>query len=124
MFVTCANSTCANSPSACANEEKRAMPSKKKQPPTQALSPLASYDLGNAGAKIRTADLETEFRSIAGRLSKSRTFGEMKSQLVFNFEGDTLVFGDDARDLIDGEPIAYTDMSRYTDGFYRKLFSA
>jgi hypothetical protein len=100
------------------------MPPKKKQPPTQSLAPLASYDLGNAGAKIRTADLETEFRSIAGRLSKSRGFGEMKSQLVFNFEGETLVFGDDCRDLIDGEPMAYTDMSRYTDGFYRKLFAA
>ncbi len=96
----------------------------KKQSPVQSIRPLASYDLGNAGAKIRTADLAVEFRSIAGRLSKSRTFGEMKSPLVFTFEGETLVFGDDTRDLIDGEPIAYTDMSRYTDGFYRKLFAA
>lgn len=99
------------------------MPTKKKQP-TPTITPLASYDLGNAGAKITTADVSTEFRSIAGRLSKSRAFGELKSQLVFGFEGETLVFGDEARDLIDGEPIAYTDLSRYTDGFYRKLFAA
>ena len=43
---------------------------------------------------------------------------------MFSFEGETLAFGDEARDLIDGEPVAYTDMSRYTDGFYRKLFAA
>jgi hypothetical protein len=99
------------------------MPTKKKQPVAH-IQPLASYDLGNAGAKIKTADLSTEFRSIAGRLSKSRSFGEIKSPLAFGFEGETLVFGDEARDLIDGEPIAYTDLSRYTDGFYRKLFAA
>jgi hypothetical protein len=97
---------------------------KKKAQPEQILNPLASFDLGNAGAKIKTADLSTEFRSIAGRLSQSKTFGEIKSPLVFKFEEETLVFGDDARDLIDGEPIAYTDMRRYTDGFYRKLFAA
>ncbi|MEP7287060.1 MAG: ParM/StbA family protein [Chloroflexota bacterium] len=95
---------------------------KKKAP--IGVYPLASFDLGNAGAKIKTADFETEFRSIAGRLSKSKTFGEVKSLLAFQFEGDALVFGDDTRDLIDGEPIAYTDMTRYTDGFYRKLFAA
>src|SRR5262249_2736652 len=44
--------------------------------------------------------------------------------LVFTFDGETLVFGDDTRDLIDGLPVAYTDMTRYTDGFYRKLFAA
>lgn len=97
---------------------------KKKAQPEQILNPLASFDLGNAGAKIKTAELATEFRSIAGRLSKNTTFGEVKSPLVFTFEEETLVFGDDCRDLIDGEPMAYTDMRRYTDGFYRKLFAA
>src|SRR5215468_5531355 len=97
---------------------------KKNAPLTPHLPALASYDLGNAGAKIKTADLETEFRSIAGRLSKSRAFGDIKSPLVFNLDGEILVFGDEARDLIDGLPIAYTDMRRYTDGFYRKLFAA
>jgi len=100
------------------------MAKKQSQSPTPHLYTLASYDLGNAGAKIKTADLETEFRSIAGRLSKSRTFGDIKSPLVFSFESETLVFGDDTRDLIDGLPVAYTDMQRYTDGFYRKLFAA
>ncbi len=97
---------------------------KKQQQPAETIHPLASYDLGNAGTKIKTTDIATEFRSIAGRLSRSRTFGEIKSPLVFTFDGETLVFGDEARDLIDGEPVAYTDMSRYTDGFYRKLFAA
>ncbi|MEP7288441.1 MAG: ParM/StbA family protein [Chloroflexota bacterium] len=100
------------------------MPAKGKKHPTPSIYPLASYDLGNASAKIKTADLATEFRSIAGRLSQSHAFGKITSPLVFTSEGETLVFGDDARDLIDGEPIAYTDMSRYTDGFYRKLFAA
>lgn len=96
----------------------------KSQPVAAHLPALASYDLGNAGAKITTETLQTEFRSIAGRLSRSRAFGEIKSPLVFSFEGETLAFGDEARDLIDGLPIAYTDMRRYTDGFYRKLFAA
>jgi hypothetical protein len=101
-------------------------PKSKKQAPNENahVLALASFDLGNATAKIRTAELETEFRSIAGRLTKNRIFGEVTSPLVFAFEGETLVFGDEARDLIDGEPIAYTDMRRYTDGFYRKLFAA
>jgi hypothetical protein len=101
-------------------------PKSKKQVPGENahVLALASFDLGNATAKIRTADLATEFRSIAGRLSKNRMFGEITSPLVFTFEGETLVFGDEARDLIDGEPTAYTDMRRYTDGFYRKLFAA
>jgi plasmid segregation protein ParM len=88
------------------------------------LKYLASFDLGNASAKIATATLKTDFRSIAGRLSRARRFGDLKSPLVFSFEGETLVFGDEARDLIDGEPVAYTDMTRYTSGFYRKLFAA
>ncbi len=100
------------------------MPARAKKQPEQVARPLASYDLGNAGAKIKTVDLATEFRSIAGRLSKSRSFGDLTSPLVFGFEGETLAFGDEARDLIDGEPVAYTDMTRYTDGFYRKLFAA
>lgn len=103
------------------------MPPKAKKPEAShaaPIQPLASFDLGNATAKIKTADLATEFRSIAGRLSKNRRFGDHITPLVFSFEGDTLVFGDDARDLIDGEPVAYTDMARYTDGFYRKLFAA
>lgn len=100
------------------------MSPKNKKPVAPSLYPLASYDLGNAATKIKTADLSVEFRSIAGRLSKSRTFGGITSPLVFSLEGETLVFGDEARDLIDGEPVAYTDMSRYTDGFYRKLFAA
>ena len=86
--------------------------------------PLASFDLGNAGAKIKTISIAEEFRSIAGRLSRNRAFGDIKSPLVFTFDDETLVFGDEARDLIDGEPIAFTDMSRYTTGFYRKLFAA
>lgn len=100
------------------------MPAKAKKQPEPVAHPLASYDLGNAGAKIRTAELETEFRSIAGRLSKSRSFSDLTSPLVFSFGGETLAFGDEARDLIDGEPVAYTDMTRYTDGFYRALFAA
>jgi hypothetical protein len=103
------------------------MPAKnKKQVPNENshVLALASFDLGNATAKIKTADLATEFRSIAGRLSKNQRFGEITSPLVFTFDGETLVFGDEARDLIDGEPIAYTDMRRYTDGVYRKLFAA
>lgn len=100
------------------------MAKKKEQATSIGFYPLASYDLGNAGAKIKTAEIQTEFRSIAGRLSKSKTFGEVRSPLVFTFDGETLVFGDDTRDLIDGLPVAYTDMTRYTDGFYRKLFAA
>jgi len=102
------------------------MTKKENKPMTATLEehPLASFDLGNAGAKIKTADVAEEFRSIAGRLSRNRAFGEIKSPLVFTFNEETLVFGDDARDLIDGEPIAYTDMSRYTAGFYRQLFAA
>jgi hypothetical protein len=97
---------------------------KPKQPECSSPSTLASFDLGNATAKIATACLKTDFRSIAGRLSRSRRFGDLKSPLVFSFENETLVFGDEARDLIDGEPTAYTDMTRYTSGFYRKLFAA
>ena len=41
------------------------MPAKAKKQPEQVAHPLASYDLGNAGAKIKTSELETEFRSIA-----------------------------------------------------------
>lgn len=101
------------------------MPAKKKTQTSEIiLNPLASFDLGNAGSKIKTADMATEFRSIAGRLSRNTMFGEIKSPLAFTFDGESLVFGDDSRDLIDGEPIAYTDMSRYTDGFYRVLFAA
>jgi hypothetical protein len=98
----------------------------KKQAPKSASSihPLASFDLGNATAKIKTAALATEFRSIAGRLSRNQRFGDIISPLVFGFEGDNLAFGDEARDLIDGEPVAYTDMRRYVDGFYRRLFAA
>src|SRR5438874_10201111 len=99
-------------------------PKKQQSQPKSSVQALASFDLGNATAKIKTADVATEFRSISGRLSKSRMFGEIKSPLVFTFEGETLVFGDEARDLIDGEPTAYTDMTRYTSGFYRKLFAA
>jgi hypothetical protein len=97
---------------------------KKRQGAEASIQALASFDLGNATAKLKTAELSTEFRSIAGRLSRNRIFGEISSPLVFSFEGETLVFGDEARDLIDGEPVAYTDMRRYTDGFYRKLFAA
>lgn len=103
------------------------MSTKKPIQPTTTAVPeamLASFDLGNATSKIKTANLSVEFRSIAGRLSQKKTFGEIKSPLCFVFEGETLVFGDDCRDLIDGEPMAYTDMRRYTDGFYRKLFAA
>ncbi|HEX2950945.1 MAG TPA: ParM/StbA family protein [Armatimonadota bacterium] len=103
------------------------MPAKpKKHALTNAflIQPLASFDLGNATAKIKTADVSTEFRSIAGRLSRNQRFGEITSPLVFGFEGDNLAFGDECRDLIDGEPIAYTDMRRYIDGFYRRLFAA
>src|SRR5689334_22582319 len=101
------------------------MPAKsKKQEPSgiAPIHPLASFDLGNATSKIKTADVSTEFRSIAGRLSRNRRFGEITSPLVFGFAGDNLAFGDEARDLIDGEPVAYTDMRRYVEGFYRRLF--
>jgi hypothetical protein len=95
-----------------------------KSPVTHVEGLLGSFDLGNAGAKIKTADISTEFRSIVGRLSRNRSFGDRQSSLLFTFEGETLVFGDESRDLIDGEPMAYTDMTRYTEGFYRKLFAA
>src|SRR4051812_45262522 len=85
---------------------------------------VASFDLGNAVSKIRTECLSADFRSISGRLSTNKAFGDVRSPLAFNFDGEDLVFGDDARDMIDGEPSAYTDMRRYTDGFYRKLFAA
>lgn len=100
------------------------MAKKEKRGGGEHIRVLASFDLGNATAKIKTASLSTEFRSIAGRLSKSRRFGDIKSLLVFTYNGETLVFGDESRDLIDGEPVAYTDMRRYTDGFYRQLFAA
>jgi len=88
--------------------------------------PLASFDLGNATTKIKTATVEDDFRSIAGRLSRSRAFNPRadKTPLAFTFDGETLAFGDECRDVIDGEPSAFTDMSRYTTGFYRKLFAA
>lgn len=102
-------------------------PPNEVQPVQESLipdNPLASFDLGNANAKVKTADVSAEFRSIAGRLSRSQRFSELHTKLVFTFDGETLVFGNEARDLIDGEPVAYTDMSRYTSGFYRKLFAA
>lgn len=85
---------------------------------------LAAFDVGNSGTRVKTPTVTADFRSIMGILSKNRMFGEIKSPLVFTLEGETLAFGDDCRDLINGDPIAYTDMSRYTDGFYRKLFAA
>ncbi len=91
--------------------------------------PLLSLDLGNAYTKVASdrwlsSDLPMEFRSISGRLSKARRHGDYRSPLLFDFEGESWVFGDDVRRLCDGEPTFYTDMSRYTSGFYRRLAAA
>lgn len=87
-------------------------------------TPLVSVDLGNATSKGATESSQVHFRSIFGRISRSARLGRITSHLAFHFEGENLVFGEDARDLIDGEPNAYTDMSRYSEGFYRKLCAA
>lgn len=91
--------------------------------------PLLSLDLGNAYTKVASdrwlnTDLPSEFRSISGRLSKARRHGDYRSPLLFDFEGESWVFGDDVRRLCDGDPTFYTDMSRYTSGFYRRLAAA
>jgi len=85
---------------------------------------LVSLDIGNANTKVRSANVTAEFRSIVGRLSRSRRFGDLSNQIIFTLDNETLAFGDEARDLIDGEPTSYTSLKRYTSGFYRKLFAA
>jgi plasmid segregation protein ParM len=102
------------------------MAPKQKNPPVVDLAaePLASFDLGNSHVKVKTASESSDFRSILGRLSRARRLGDLHTDLVFTFEDETLVFGDEVRDLCDGQPVAFTDRRRYTSGFYRKLAAA
>lgn len=87
-------------------------------------TPIASLDLANSSVKIAAPGFEGEFRSIVGRLSKSRHFGKVNHDLVIKFEGKNLVFGDEAYDHCEGTPQAFTDWERYQDEFYRELFAA
>ncbi|CAG0974872.1 hypothetical protein ANRL4_01502 [Anaerolineae bacterium] len=87
-------------------------------------APLISFDLGNATSKGATEDKQGQFRTIYGRFSRASQLGRITSPLVFQFQDATWVFGDEARDLCDGEPSAFTDMTRYSEGFYRVLVAA
>lgn len=86
-------------------------------------SPLASFDLGNANSKVAVIDGKDGFRSILGRLSRSRRFNNDNFP-AFTFEGQTYVYGDAGRDYMDNEPVSFNDMTRYTDIRYKRLFAA
>lgn len=92
---------------------------------TSSVTPLISVDLGNATSKGATDDQQVGYRTIFGRISRASKLGRITSQLAFQFQGEHWIFGDEARDLGEGEPNSFTDMTRYTEGgFYRILVAS